>query len=113
MAAFALLTASGRSLYPSATRSSPTAGSTHHLLQQDDQHEYQDRGQIESNSTDAQGGKESPDGSEDRFCQVIQDTVDDCQTRQASTPRHRQQQIQDDTPKEDKPVDGQQDREDD
>src|SRR6266542_4159782 len=113
MAAFALLTASGRSLYPSTTRSSLTACSTHHLLQQDDQHEYQDGGQIEGNSTDAQRGKESPDGSEDRFGQVIQDTVDDCQTGKTPTARHRQQQIQDDPPKEDEPVEGQEDREDD
>src|SRR6266511_311236 len=110
MAAFALLTASGRSLYPSTTRSSLTACSTHHLLQQDDQHEYQDGGQIEGNSTDAQRGKESPDGAEDRFGQVIQDTVDDCQTGKTPTARHRQQQIQDDPPKEDEPVEGQEDR---
>src|SRR6266536_5644332 len=110
MAAFALLTASGRSLYPNTTRSSSSCSSTHHPLQQDDQHEYEDRRQIEGYSTDAQGGKESPDRSEDRFCQVIQDTVQDSQTRTSPAARQREQQVKDDPPKQDEPVDRQQQR---
>src|SRR6266540_4338391 len=94
MAAFALLTASGRSLYPRTTRSSLTACSTHHLLQQDQQHEYKDGGKIKSNSNGAQRGKEPSDWSYDMFGQVIQDTVDDFQTGKTPTDCHPQQLIQ-------------------
>src|SRR5919197_3093861 len=96
MAAFALLTASGRSLYPNTTRPlTCSALAADHALQQYDQHEHEYGGQVEGYSTDAQGGKESPDGSEDGLGQVIQNTVRDRQTRKSPTAGERTHQIED------------------
>src|SRR6266498_1259923 len=140
MAAFALLTASGRSLYPNAARSSscspfalPPAASalpapvargdvggtvgeaalaSHHLLYQDDQHEHEYGGKIEGNSTDAQRGKESPDGSEDGLGQIVKNTVQDRQTRKPPASSERKQEIEDDPAQQYEPVECQQKRQD-
>jgi len=52
-------------------------------LQQGDQYEDKQRGQVEGDCTDSQRGKKSPDRSEDGFGQVIQDSVQDGHTLEA------------------------------
>jgi len=80
----------------------------HHSLQQDDEHEHEYGGQIEGYSTDAQGGKESPDGSKDGLGQVVQNTVRDRQTRKSPTAGEGTHQIEDDPAQQYQPVERQQ-----
>src|SRR6266508_632279 len=81
---------------------------THHLLQQGDQHEHDERGEIEGYCTDSQWGKESPYRTEDRFGQVIQDSVEDRHTREPPAAVQRDDEVEHDPAEKDKPVQRQQ-----